>query len=238
MEYNKKMEVFSNLVKQEKLTILEDKIVPGTLVFESKDPFPGYYSDTPDTNPPIYLYLALDKPYRLEEVLRAVQAIQPKFEEHFDAGKGIATIVNEDIPVIRLRHFGNYDIVAPLQEAFAEYGIGYLKKTRRQGEYEAIIRIVKMLYLKQIEPNIFIDLREDYHGYILIPRFLSWNQFEKITKQVKYNWFGSKFDAAYGSFFHEGKLYEFVRVYSSKLDADYLQDIRNIYLEKLSHPFS
>lgn len=238
MEYNKKMEVFSNLVKLEKLSILEHKIIPGTLVFESQDPFPGYYSDAPDSTPPVYLYLALDKPYRLEEVLRATQAIQPRFEEHFDAGKGIATIVNEEIPVIRLRHFGNYDIVEPLQEAFSEEGIGFLKRTKRQGEYSAIIRIVKMLYLKQVEHHIFIDLKEDYHGYILIPRYLSWEQFEKITKQVKYNWLGSKFDAAYGSFFHESRLYEFVRIYSSKLDADYLQDIRSLYLEILSHPLS
>jgi hypothetical protein len=238
MEYNKKMEVFSNLVKLEKLTILEDKIVPGTLVFESTDPFPGYYSDVPDTAPPVYLYLALSKPYRLEEILRAIQAIQPKFEEHFDAGKGIATIINEEFPVIRLRHFGNYDIVAPLQMAFNEEGIECLKKTKKQGEHEAIVRIVKMLYLKQVEPHIFIDLKEDYHGYILIPRYLSWKQFEKITREVKYNWFGSKFDAAYGSFYHDTRLYEFVRIYSNKLDTDYLQDIRSLYLEKLSHPLS
>jgi hypothetical protein len=238
MEYNKKMEVFSNLVKLEKLTILEDKITPGTLVFESLDPFPGYYSDFPDSKPPVYLYLALDKPYRLEEILRATQKIQPDFEEHFDAGKGIATIVNEEIPVIRLRHFGNYDIVVPLQKAYNEAGIGFLKRTKKQSEYEALVRIVKMLYLKQVEPNIFIDLKEDFHGYILIPRYLTWKQFEKITKQVRYNWFGSKFDAAYGSFYYETRLYEFVRIYSNKLDTDYLQDIRSLYLEKLSHPLS
>jgi hypothetical protein len=238
MEYNKKMEVFSNLVKLEKLTILEDKITPGTLVFESLDPFPGYYSDFPDSTPPVYLYLALDKPYRLEEILRATQKIQPDFEEHFDAGKGIATIVNEEIPVIRLRHFGNYDIVVPLQKAYNEAGIDFLKRTKKQSEYEALVRIVKMLYLKQVEPNIFIDLKEDFHGYILIPRYLTWRQFEKITKQVKYNWFGSKFDAAYGSFYYETRLYEFVRIYSNKLDTDYLQDIRSLYLEKLSHPLS
>jgi hypothetical protein len=237
MEYNKKMEVFSNLVKLEKLTILDDKITPGTLVFESPDPFPGYYSDFPDSKPPVYLYLALDKPYRLEEILRATQKIQPDFEEHFDAGKGIATIVNEEIPVIRLRHFGNYDIVAPLQNAYNEAGIGFLKRTKK-GKYEALVRIVKMLYLKQVEPNIFIDLKEDYHGYILIPSYLKWRQFEKITKQVKYNWFGSKFDAAYGSFYHETRLYEFVRIYSNKLDTDYLQEIRGLYLEKMSHPLS
>ncbi len=236
MEYNKKLEVFGNLLKQEKLFPVEDKIVAGSLVFESLDPFPGYYSDTPDSAPPVYLYLALDKMYRLEEILRASQLIEPRFEEYFDAGKGIVYMGAEEIPVIRLRHFGNYDMVAPLQEAFSEAGIGYLRKSRKQGEYPALVRIVKMMWIKQVEPGVYIDMKEDFHGYIEIPRFLEWELFEKVTRQVKYNWFGSKFDAAVGSFVAEGKLREFVRVYSSKLDIGYLQDIRALYLEKMSHP--
>jgi len=235
MEYNKKVEVFSNLVKMETLFPVEDKIVPGSLVYESLNPFPGYYSDTPDSSPPVYLYLALDRQYRLEEILRATQQIEPHFEEHFDAGKGILTIVNEEIPVIRLRHFGNYDIVAKLQEAYRKEGINYLLRTKKTGEEKALIRIVKFLYLKQVSPSIYIDLKEDYHGYIEIPRFLNWKQFEKVTTDVKYNWLGSKFDAASGSFFHDTDLHEFVRIYSTKLDTPYLQEIRELYLEKMYH---
>lgn len=236
MEFNKKLEVFSNLLKQETLFPVEDKVVSGSLVFESLDPFPGYYHDTPDSSPPLYLYLALDKMYRLEEIIRASQLIEPRFEGHFDAGKGILYHAAEEIPVIRLRHFGQYDVVAPLQEAFREAGIGYLRKSRKQGEFTALIRIVKMMWIKLVETGVYVDMKEDFHGYIEIPRFLNWEQFEKVTRQVKNNWFGSKFDAAVGSFYAEGRLREFVRIYSSKLDTGYLQDIRALYLEKISHP--
>lgn len=236
MEFNKKLEVFSNLLKQETLFPVEDKVVSGSLVFESLDPFPGYYHDTPDSSPPLYLYLALDKMYRLEEIIRASQLIEPRFEGHFDAGKGILYYAAEEIPVIRLRHFGQYDVVAPLQEAFREAGIGYLRKSRKQGEFTALIRIVKMMWIKLVETGVYVDMKEDFHGYIEIPRFLNWEQFEKVTRQVKNNWFGSKFDAAVGSFYVEGRLREFVRIYSSKLDTRYLQDIRALYLEKMSHP--
>lgn len=236
MEFNKKLEVFSNLLKQETLFPVEDKVVSGSLVFESLDPFPGYYHDTPDSSPPLYLYLALDKMYRLEEIIRASQLIEPRFEGHFDAGKGILYHAAEEIPVIRLRHFGQYDVVAPLQEAFREAGIGYLRKSRKQGEFTALIRIVKMMWIKLVETGVYVDMKEDFHGYIEIPRFLNWEQFEKVTRQVKNNWFGSKFDAAVGSFYVEGRLREFVRIYSSKLDTGYLQDIRALYLEKISHP--
>lgn len=236
MEFIKKLEVFSNLLKQETLFPVEDKVVSGSLVFESLDPFPGYYHDTPDSSPPLYLYLALDKMYRLEEIIRASQLIEPRFEGHFDAGKGILYHAAEEIPVIRLRHFGQYDVVAPLQEAFREAGIGYLRKSRKQGEFTALIRIVKMMWIKLVETGVYVDMKEDFHGYIEIPRFLNWEQFEKVTRQVKNNWFGSKFDAAVGSFYVEGRLREFVRIYSSKLDTRYLQDIRALYLEKMSHP--
>jgi hypothetical protein len=236
MEYNRKMEVFGNVVKLEKIIPLEERIVQGSLVFESLDPYPGYYSETPDVSPPLYLYLGLDNMYRLEQILRAVQEIEPLFEEHFDAGKGIVSIAGEEIPVIRMRHLGNFDNVIPLQEAFKEHGIGYLKQTRKPGQYQALVRIVKMMYLKQVESHIFTDLKEVFHGYVEIPKYLSWDQFEMVTRQVKYNWFGSKFDAAYGSFFYESRLHEFVRIYSTRMENSYLRDIRNLYLEKLSHP--
>jgi hypothetical protein len=50
---------------------------------------------------------------------------------------------------------------------------------------------------------------------------------------VKYNWDGHEFDAAPGSFFEEGKLVEFVRIFSNKIDTDYLIKIRNLFLEKI-----
>jgi len=238
MEYNKKIEVFSNVVKKEVLFPLEEKVVPGTLVFESLNPFPGYYHDTPDSSPPLYLYLALDMHYRFEEILRSIQEVSQGMSERFDACKAILTMSGEDIPAIRLRHFGGFECVVPLQEAFKNHGLGYLRKSKRAGEYPSFVRIVKMLYMKQVNPHIFIDLKEDYHGYIGIPRYLPWELFEQVTNRVKYNWMDSKFDTACGSFFLEGKLHEFVRIYSEKLDLRYLQDIRNLYLEELSHPLT
>lgn len=236
MEFNKKLEVFGVLLKQETLFPVEEKIVSGSLVLESLDPFPGYYLDTPHSSPPVYLYLALDKMYRLEEIIRTSQSVEPLFEHPIDAAKAIVYLGPDEIPVIRLRHFGNYDILAPLQEALCEAGIGYLRWNRKHEKCTSLVKIVKIMWIKQVESSVYIDMKEDFHGYIEIPRFLTWEQFKLVTRQVKYNWFGSKFDAAVGSFVLDGRLREFVRIYSTRLDARYLQDIRSLYLEKLSHP--
>ncbi|VAW15455.1 hypothetical protein MNBD_BACTEROID01-2826 [hydrothermal vent metagenome] len=233
MEYNGKIEVFSNLKKLEPVRIIEEKVLPGSLVFESLNPFPGYYHETPGSAKMAYLYIALSKHHSLENILRATKQIEAKFEWQFDAGKGFLTIINNTYWVLRLRHFGEYDMVQKIQEAYANQGIELLPKIKKHGDHLAHIKIVKFLYLKRVAPQIYIDLKEENHGYFIIPKYLEWKTFEEVTKKVKNNWTGSEFDTASGSFFLDGQLHEFVRVYSSKLSEDYLEGIRELYIEKM-----
>jgi hypothetical protein len=233
MGQHKKIEVFSNVIRTEKVEVINSKIVPGSLVFESKNPFPGYYHETPGAPNMAYLYIALDKHHSLEKILRSTQRIEGGFEGKFDAGKGFLNLIDEHFYVLRLRHFENYDLVEKIQEAYASLGIGLLMNTKKQGIYDAKVRIVKFLSLYDAGEGVFIDTKEDFFGYIEIPKFLGWQEFFNVTMQVRYNWEGSEFDAAYGSFYHEGKLREMVRVYSQKLNEKYLADLRSLYLEKI-----
>jgi len=233
MGQNKKMEVFSNLRKLEPVHCIADKIVPGSVVFESLNPFPGYYHEVPGQEDLAYLYIALDRHYSLEKILRATREVEIHFDGFFDAGKGFLSIADDTFWVLRLRHFGNYDQVAKIQEAYASHGIGILLRHRKQGEHHAHIKIVKFLYLDEIGEGLYLDLKEKFHGYIGIPKHLDWDTFEEVTRQVKYNWMGSEFDAATGSFFYEGKLHDYIRVFSKKLGKEYLDGIRDLYLEKI-----
>lgn len=235
MEYIRKAEVYSNLIKLENIFPLEQRIIPGSLVFESRDPFSGYYSETPDSSPPVYLYLVLDKAYRFEEIMRATQKVRLSVPEEFDAAMGILNVGSEEPQfVIRLRNFRDIRVLIPIQEAYQEQGINFLKGHKKQGEYRVHTRIIKMLWLGEAAPFVYHDLKEQYHGYIEIPEFLPWEKFLTITRQVKYNWMGSKFDASCGSFVLDGELHEFVRIYSWNMDIGYLQDIRALYLEKMN----
>ena len=73
---NKKMEVFVNLTKNDTLLALDEKILPGSLVFDSLNPFPGYYHELPATADSIFVYMVLDQQYPLEKILRATQNIE------------------------------------------------------------------------------------------------------------------------------------------------------------------
>jgi len=229
----KKIEVFSNLIKTETVEVIKKKIIPGSLVFESKNPYPGYYHETPGYGQESYMYIALERHYSLEEILRATQKVESVFDGKFDAGKGILTLFNDVYYVLRLRHFGNYDMIVKIQDAYSKEGLKLLTSSRRLGIHEAKTEIVKFLLLEKVGKNSYFDAKEASHGYIIIPRFLDRDEFYDTTMKVRYNWTGSSFDAASGSFYYKGELHEMVRIYSQKLTPEYLCGIRGLYLKKI-----
>ena len=234
MESTKQFEVFGTLTKIEKVFSINEKCVPGSLVFEALKPFPGYYSEAPfDESKLLYLYLALNDHYPLEEIIRVSKIIEKDFQEKFDAGKGFIRVFDEKYNVLRIRHLHDYDLIQELQQRFAEHGIHYLSKSKKYVDAPAQITIVKFLSLELLGEGIYLDLREANHGYIEIPKYLGWNEFEELVNRVKYNWLGSKFDAAKGAFYYKGELHEFVRIYSSKVAQGYLSELRELFLEKI-----
>jgi hypothetical protein len=232
MESNK-MEVFGNLTKYDTVVAIEEKILPGSLVFDSLNPYPGYYHETPMNVKPIYLYLVLEKQYPLEEVLRATQNIESEYQWNFDAGKGYMRIGSEFLNVIRVRHLPDLDLVEKIQEAYLQQGIRFLMNKKLRGRVEAEVKIVKFMMLEKLGEGVYIDTNEPGFGYIEIPKYLHYEAFVKVSMDVKYNWEGHEYDAASGSFYKDGKLYEVVRILSNKIDAAYLTEIRKLYLEKI-----
>jgi hypothetical protein len=233
MEQNKKTEVFTNLTKHVTIVAVEDKILPGSLVFEAQNQFPGYYHETPTSPEPVYIYLVLDRQYPLEEVLRATQNIEKEYDWNFDSGKGYMHIGSQFLNVIRVRHLPELDLVQKIQEAYQKQGIGFLMNKKLNGRFEAEVKIVKFVTVEQLGDGIFLESQDHNFGYIEIPKYLHHEAFIKVTMDVKYNWEGHEFDAARGSFYKDGKLTEFIRILSNKIDADYLAAIRNLYIEKI-----
>jgi hypothetical protein len=233
MEQNKRFEVFGTLFKTETVFTVDHKNLPGTLVFEALKPFPGYYDDLPQSAKPVYLYLALQEQYPLVDILRASQIIQANFQSPFDAGMGVLHFYEERYNVLRVRHLNDYGLLARLQQSFEEQGIFFLKKTKKLHDEVVKIRIIKFFSLEEIEKHIFLDTREENHAYLEIPHHLDWDDFERVTNKVKYNWMGSKFDAAKGALYFDGALHEVVRIYSDQLATENLKEIRKIYLDKM-----
>ncbi len=231
---NKKIEVFVNLTKNDTVLALDQKILPGSLVFDSLNPFPGYYHELPTDADSIYIYMVLDKQYPLEEILRATQNIEKQYDWNFDAGKAYLTIGTTSLDAIRLRHLPTIDLVEKLQEAYVNQGINFLMNKKLKGKLEARTKIVKFLVLEELADGVFLNADDPTFAYIEISRFLDPEEFIQVSMDVKYNWEGHEFDAASASFYNQGKLYEVVRIRSDKMDANYLKSIQKLYETKMN----
>ncbi len=233
MGNNKKMEVFVNLTKIDTVVAIDEKIIPGSLVFDSLNPFPGYYHDTPMSARPIYLYLVLDSQYALEHIIRATQNIGTEYNWNFDAGKSYMTIGSQLLNAIRLRHLPELDMVEKIQQAYIKQGLNFLMTKKLKGKLEVKVKIVKFLNLEQIGDGIYLNSDDTTFAYVEIPKYLNQEAFFKVSMDVKYNWDGHEFDAARASFYSEGKLYEVVRIRSDKMNLEYLSKIRKLFIEKI-----
>lgn len=230
---NKKTEVYVNLTKNDTLVALDEKVLPGSLVFESLNPFPGYYHELPTDARSMYLYLVLDKSYPLEYILRATQNIEKVYKWNFDAGKAYLTIGTTALDAIRLRHLPELDLVEKIQEAYVSQGISFLMNKNLKGRIEAHSKIVKFLMLEELDKGIFLNTGDTTFAYIEISKYLNSEEFTQVAMDVKYNWEGHEFDAARASFYKEGKLYEVVRIRSDKMDVHYLKQIQKLFETKI-----
>jgi hypothetical protein len=230
---NKKTEVFVNLTKKDTVVALDEMILPGSLVFDSLNPFPGYYHELPTDVSSMYIYMVLDAQYPLEDILRATQCIEKEYEWNFDAGKAYITIGTTKLNAIRVRHLPALDMIEKIQEAYAKQGIKFLMTKKHKGKLEAEVKIVKFLILEELAAGIYLNSDDHTFAYIEIPKYLSPEAFTKVAMDVKYNWDGHEFDAASASFYKEGKLYEVVRIRSDKMDVDYLSSIKKLYSDKI-----
>ncbi len=230
------LERYGNLLKSEQLVTMDDKIMPNTFVLEAPEPFPGffhYYSESPVDSRPLYIYLVVDKLYTLEEVTRARVNIEKYFPSRFHADAGTVTIFNKTYHIIRVRHLESYDQIKDLQACFIDQGFEFKKKPSKKIEGIGLIRIKKFYYLKKIEEGIYLDLVEKDHGYITIPNFYKWSEFQVLTQKVKYNYEGSFFDAALGHFHNNFAIEDMIRIYNPKIDLKMLQEIKKKYYEQI-----
>jgi hypothetical protein len=230
------IERYGNLLKAEQLVTMKDKIMPNTFVLEAPEPFPGffnYYSESPKDSKPLYIYLVVNHLYTLEQVTRARQNIKKYFSSYFHADAGTITIYNNTYDVIRVRHLDKYDQIKDLQACFVDEGFEFMKKPSKKIETTGLIRIKKFFRLKQIEEGIYLDEIEKDHGYITIPRYLKWKEFEEVTKRVKYNWEESFFDAALGHFHHNFEIEDMIRIYNPKINLKMLKKAKQKYLEQI-----
>lgn len=232
---NKLIETVGTISKKETLESIESSFSNGALVLENRIPFPGYYHATiPDEEGlnPRSIFLVTKKVHQEEEIMRVNHFIKKEFQKPFDATVGEVLLFNETRPCIRVKNMGDYNNIAELVELYSKQGIHFLKY-RIVRPYTALIKIRKYFALESPEPGFYVDVEDKNMCYFQIPVYLKWNDFEKITLDLKRNLDYIKFDAAIGTIYRKNCLIDMIRIYDEHVETDTIMSIKTKFIDAI-----
>jgi len=205
------------------------------LVLEAFQPFPGYHGTTvPDHDRPNSLFAITRSKYTEEKVIRVIQKIKNNKQFSFDATPGMVTLYNMLNPCIRFKDLNSYEEMPPILKAFEDDGIEFMSN-RKIEPFSGIIKVKKYFLVEVLSDYIFKDVDEPLMHYFTIPVQLRFNQFEKITIDLKHNMEDPNFDVALGTIFRKSGLIDVIRVYDDKCSPEKLELIRTKYLQAINN---
>ncbi len=205
------------------------------LVLEAFQPFPGYHGTTvPDHDAPNSLFAITRSKYTEEKIIRAIQKIKSDFNFTFDATPGMVTLFNMLNPCIRFKHFKTYEEVPAILHAFEAEGIEFMSN-RNIEPFTGIIKVKKYFILEILSDYLFQDAEDPNMHYFTIPFQLRFNQFEKITLDIKHNMDNPRFDAALGTIFRKTGVIDVIRIYDDMGSEERLNMIRTKYLQAITN---
>lgn len=228
------------IIKSTGLILKEESVVPlGTiadtkyLILESAQPFPGYHgTNLPEIYDPESFFIVTKESYSDEKVVRAIMNIKKNLPYSFDGAPGTITNSRHYYNIIRIRNIKSPNLPA-VMDALQRQGIE-LMKNRKQNKFSAILKIRKFFNIQEMSEGIYEDLEKKSLFYLVIPRYLSWDDFKSLTLNLKYNMEDKNFDAALGHIYYENGLLDIIRIYDQHASLKKLIFIRKKYLEYIS----
>jgi hypothetical protein len=205
------------------------------LVLEAFQPFPGYHGTTvPDSVKPNSLFAITRSKYTEEKIIRVIQKIKSEKGLEFDATPGMVTLYNMLNPCIRFKNLLTYDEMPAILKAFETEGIEFMSN-RNIEPFSGLIKVKKYFYVEVLSDHFFKDVDEPNMHYFTIPVQLRFNQFEKITIDLKHNMEHPNFDVALGTIYRKSGLIDVIRVYDDNCTPEKLEMIRSKYLQAIDN---
>ena len=226
-------ETLGNIIKEEKLITLENKILPNSCVLEMIEPYSAYHHELPTATGPGSVFLLTNEFYSREAITRATQNIKKYAKFDFNAATGKIFIYNNTYPCIRIKDINDYNLIPEIQSNYMNEEISFSKNEKIDAS--GIIKIKKYFSVEAVDGNIFLDRIDKEMGYFRIPNQITWKLFVKIIKSIKNNWDGRHFDAALGSFYRHHEIIDVVRIFKSNVNAQILETMRESYLKEITN---
>lgn len=213
------------LTKEEELQSFDVNVIPGTLVLETKAPYPGYFGENlPDIDKKREcFYIVLGEPLPSRRIFRLEKQLNEYSNEEFEASPCDLTIYTNHFRALRIRNITDYATIDYIQHGLIDQGYKLMKY--KKIDAPARIRLEKYFNLEFWGNIGYKDLDDKFMNYIILPKHLSWSQFKSISQKLKNNIKSINYDIAYSELLI-GSIIDTVRIYSHHVSFEELQEIK------------
>jgi len=226
------LEYVGKIIKQENIDTVDGNKIPRTFVINVPNPYDSYYSRFTDINKPDSIIFVTKEFNSFEKILRVTESINEKYGLNLDGAKCEVNIGSRKLNGIRVRGINRYPEILKIQEYYADAGYEFARSEKFK-ETDSLIRINRFFNIEKLAEGIFKSNSEDDVYYVTVPRHMTWEEFRKITFEIKNNISDKNYDIAKGIVYLDGGIKEFLRILKPKYSFESIQLIRDKYFEKL-----
>ncbi len=225
-------ELIGKIIIQENIDTIDENKLPGTFVINVPDPYKNYYGRFTEIVKPVSIIFVTKTPNSFEKILRVTKKINQKYNLKLDGAKCEVTLNSRKLDGIRVKGINRFPEIAQIQQYYKDEGYEFAKSEKFKST-EALIRINRFFNVDEVEQGIYHSHDEDEVYYIEVPRYMTWEEFKKLTQEVKHNIADANYDIAKGIFYVNHGITEILRVVKPKATLELLKTIKKKYIEKL-----
>lgn len=225
-------ELIGKIIIQEKIDTIDDNKLLGTFVINVPDPYKNYYGRFTEIVNPVSIIYVTKTPNSFEKILRVTQKINEKFHLKLDGAKCEVTMNSRKLEGVRVKGINRFDEIAQIQQYYKDEGYDFAKSEKFKST-EALIRINRFFNVDEVEKGIYHSQNEEQVYYVEVPRYLGWEEFKKLTQEIKHNVTDANFDIAKGIFYINDGIIEILRIVKPKATLELIKTIQKKYIEKL-----
>jgi len=223
------------LLKKEKLAMYASDHDYSELLLESLEPYPGFYekyfvpTTERDQKPnSVFMVIKNFDVCHEDDFIRISTHIKRDHQIKFDAALSSISLFNETATAIRVI-MENYNQLQELINHFTLVGIKF-HAHKQVKPFQSLIKIRRFFDLEVMADGVFKDMDKPDTFYLQVPKFMTWDEFEKATISIRNNFDYKTYDAAQAAIYKKPGIIELVRIYDRKADIEKLQSLQQKYI--------
>jgi ribosome-interacting GTPase 1 len=225
-------ELIGKIIIQEKIDTIDENKLPNTFVINVPDPYKNYYGRFTEIVKPVSIIFVTKTPNSFEKILRVTKKINEKYNLKLDGAKCEVTMNSRKLDGVRVKGINRFHEIGQIQQYYKDECYDFAK-SEKFASTEVLIRINRFFNIDELDKGIYHSKDEDNTYYIEVPRYMGWDEFKKLTQEVKHNITDANYDIAKGIFYVHHGITEILRIVKPKATLELLKTIQQKYIEKL-----